>query len=94
MRIPPLHLQLIYDKGRPTRAVIDIEALEALLEAAEDLDDIEYLNSLKEEDLEVVSFDEYLRESQRRREAEQIARSKQSDSKNAKKVRDRHRKAG
>lgn len=94
MKIPPLHLQLMYENGKPKRAVIDIGALEALLEAAEDLDDIEYLSSLKKEDLEVVSFDEYLRESQNRREALRQADSRRNPSSHEKKLRDRQRKAG
>lgn len=89
MKIPPLNLQLIYERGRPVRAVIDIAALEALLEAAEDLDDIEYLNSLKSEDLDFVSFDDYLN----RRQSSDDESMDDRDSEHGD-LHDRHREAG
>jgi hypothetical protein len=60
MKVPPLDLELIYRNGKPVRAVINVEALAALLDAVEDLDDIEYLHALKEEELQFVSFQDYL----------------------------------
>ena len=89
MKIPPLNLQLIYERRRPVRAVIDVAALEALLEAAEDLDDIEYLNSLKAEELDFVSFDDYLnRRQSSENESIDDRESEHGD------LRDRHREAG
>ena len=56
-----VHPQIVYKGGKPVSVILSIEEFEALLEAAEDLDDIAYLHSLKEEELEFVPFDDYLR---------------------------------
>lgn len=61
MALPPLNLQLIYDASGPRRAIIDLAALKALLEAAEDMDDLRYLEQLKAREPELVSWETYLR---------------------------------
>lgn len=91
VKIPKLNLQLIYEDGRPVRAIVDIAALEVLLEAAEDLDDIEYLSALKREDLEFISFDEYLKDSERRKAGNAESEAEGDDDAD---LRDHHREAG
>jgi len=60
MKIPPLNLQLVYTDGKPTRAIIDVAALDALLECAEDIDDLEYLASMTAEDRKAITLEDYL----------------------------------
>lgn len=93
MKVPPLNLQMIHEDGVPVRAIIDVAALEALLEIAEDASDVAYLRSLSKHDMEFVPF------AHAPRAARRVGRNKPNDAglethDGRGKVRSRHRKAG
>lgn len=93
MKVPPLNLQMIHEDGVPVRAIIDVAALEALLEIAEDASDVAYLRSLSKRDLQFVPF-EHPRSGVRQagRKAPSGAGSETRNGRG--KVLSRHRKAG
>lgn len=60
---------MIVKNGKPVAVIVSIEDYEALLEAAEQAEDLRAIRAMKKSDWETISFEEYLRSKRRRASA-------------------------
>lgn len=65
----PYKPQMIVKNGKPVAVIVSIEDYEALLEAAEQAEDLRAIRAMKKSDWETISFEEYLRSKRRRASA-------------------------
>jgi PHD/YefM family antitoxin component YafN of YafNO toxin-antitoxin module len=65
----PYKPEVVVKNGKPVSVILKIEDYEALLEAAEQADDLKAIRAMKKRDWETVSFEEYVRSKRRRASA-------------------------
>ena len=54
---------VIYQDGKPTAVILDIDQYEEILERLQDLDDLAYIEDLKQRgDLEFTPLDDFMKE--------------------------------
>ena len=54
--------EIIVRDGKPVAVILDIDIYEAMLEQIEGLEDLEYLNKIRQHPLEFRPFDDFLQE--------------------------------
>lgn len=61
MKTPTKNLKIIMRDGKPVDVILDIDIYEQMLEQIEGIEDLEYLEIIRQQPLEFRSFDDFLR---------------------------------
>jgi PHD/YefM family antitoxin component YafN of YafNO toxin-antitoxin module len=66
MKTPTQKTEIIMRDGKPVAVILDIDIYEQMLEQIESIEDLEYLEKIRQQPLEFRSLDDFLkRESHR-----------------------------
>jgi len=60
-KTPTKNLKIIMRDGKPVDVILDIDIYEQMLEQIEGIEDLEYLEIIRQQPLEFRSFDDFLR---------------------------------
>ena len=61
MKTPTKNLKIIMRDGKPVDVILDIDIYEQMLEQIAGIEDLEYLEIIRQQPLEFRSFDDFLR---------------------------------
>ena len=61
MKTPTQKTEIIMRDGKPVDVILDIDIYEQMLEQIEGIEDLEYLEIIRQQPLEFRSFDDFLR---------------------------------
>jgi len=60
MKTPTKNPEIIIRDGKPVSVILDIEIYEQMLEQIESIEDLEYLEKIRQQPLEFRSLDDFL----------------------------------
>jgi len=60
MKTPPKNAEIIMRDGKPVAIILDIDIYEQMLEQIESIEDLEYLEKIRQQPLEFRSLDDFL----------------------------------
>ena len=61
MKTPPQKPEIIMRDGKPVAVILDIDIYEQMLEQIESIEDLEYLEKIRQQPIEFRSLDDFLR---------------------------------